>query len=85
MFFSAGVNLQKNFDLFREYRENIEVIDKGVKEIEELISEFYNNDNRTAFVYTSDHGMTDWGKEVFVSCNLCAVLKVVVFLTPFFI
>lgn len=39
------------------------MIDRGVKEIEELISEFYNSDNKTAFVYTSDHGMTDWGKK----------------------
>lgn len=45
----------------QEYRENIEVIDTGVKEVEELITEFYNDDNKTAFVYTSDHGMTDWG------------------------
>ena len=54
-------NNVNNVNLFREYRENIEVIDRGVKETEELITEFFN-DNKTAFVYTSDHGMTDWGK-----------------------
>lgn len=36
-------------------------IEKGVKEIEQLIESYYG-DNRTAYIFTSDHGMTDWGK-----------------------
>ncbi|VVC45401.1 Alkaline-phosphatase-like, core domain,Alkaline phosphatase-like, alpha/beta/alpha,GPI ethanolamine [Cinara cedri] len=44
----------------KEYLENIISIEKGIKEIEQLIESFYN-DNRTAYIFTSDHGMTDWG------------------------
>lgn len=43
-----------------EYLYNIKVVDQGVKEISELINNFYN-DERTAFVFTADHGMSDWG------------------------
>lgn len=44
----------------KEYLENLIYIEKGIKEIEQLLESFYN-DNRTAYVFTSDHGMTDWG------------------------
>ncbi|EPE09923.1 gpi ethanolamine phosphate transferase [Ophiostoma piceae UAMH 11346] len=44
----------------KEYLHNIKVVDQGVKEISELINNFYNDD-RTAFVFTADHGMSDWG------------------------
>ena len=44
----------------KEYLHNIKVVDQGVKEISELIDNFYNDD-RTAFVFTADHGMSDWG------------------------
>nr|XP_036575773.1 gpi-anchor biosynthetic protein [Colletotrichum truncatum]KAF6782397.1 gpi-anchor biosynthetic protein [Colletotrichum truncatum] len=43
-----------------EYLRNIKVVDQGVKEIAELIEKFYADD-RTAFVFTADHGMSDWG------------------------
>ncbi|ERT01596.1 phosphatidylinositol glycan, class N [Sporothrix schenckii 1099-18] len=43
-----------------EYLNNIKVVDQGVKEITELINDFYNDD-RTAFVFTADHGMSDYG------------------------
>lgn len=43
-----------------EYLHNIQVVDQGVKEIVELIESFYEDD-RTAFVFTADHGMSDWG------------------------
>uniref|UniRef100_A0A8U8CD38 GPI ethanolamine phosphate transferase 1 n=1 Tax=Geospiza parvula TaxID=87175 RepID=A0A8U8CD38_GEOPR len=45
----------------REYQENIKQVDEGVKEIASLIDNFYGNDGKTAFILTSDHGMTDWG------------------------
>nr|KAF6472106.1 phosphatidylinositol glycan anchor biosynthesis class N [Molossus molossus] len=45
----------------REYEDNIKIVDNGIKEIVALIKEFYGNDEKTAFVFTSDHGMTDWG------------------------
>ncbi|XP_053322409.1 GPI ethanolamine phosphate transferase 1 [Spea bombifrons] len=45
----------------REYKENVRKVDKGVKEMVEVIEAFYGNDDKTAFIFTSDHGMTDWG------------------------
>lgn len=44
----------------KEYLNNLKVVDKGVQEITELIENFYG-DGRTAFVFTADHGMSDWG------------------------
>ncbi|KAK8011339.1 GPI ethanolamine phosphate transferase 1 [Apiospora arundinis] len=44
----------------KEYLNNIKVVDRGVKEITELMNKFYADD-RTAFVFTADHGMSDWG------------------------
>ncbi|KAK0645580.1 Phosphatidylinositolglycan class N-domain-containing protein [Cercophora newfieldiana] len=44
----------------KEYLHNIKVVDQGVQEITELIESFYADD-RTAFVFTADHGMSDWG------------------------
>jgi GPI ethanolamine phosphate transferase 1 len=44
----------------KEYLHNIQVVDRGVEEITELIQNFFQDD-RTAFVFTADHGMTDWG------------------------
>lgn len=43
-----------------EYLNNIKVVDQGIKEITELIDKFYADD-RTAFIFTADHGMSDWG------------------------
>ena len=43
-----------------EYLYNLKVVDQGVKEITELIDRFYG-DGRTAYVFTADHGMSDWG------------------------
>nr|XP_038031549.1 GPI ethanolamine phosphate transferase 1 isoform X4 [Anas platyrhynchos] len=45
----------------REYKENIRKVDEGVKEIASMLESFYGNDGKTAFILTSDHGMTDWG------------------------
>lgn len=44
----------------KEYLHNIKVVDQGVQEITALIEEFYG-DGKTAFVFTADHGMSDWG------------------------
>uniref|UniRef100_A0A914ECD5 GPI ethanolamine phosphate transferase 1 n=1 Tax=Acrobeloides nanus TaxID=290746 RepID=A0A914ECD5_9BILA len=44
----------------KEYIDNILVVDEGIKEIVELFENFYG-DNRTAYLFTADHGMTDWG------------------------
>ena len=44
----------------KEYLHNIKVVDEGVQEITKLIEDFYADD-KTAFVFTADHGMSDWG------------------------
>lgn len=44
----------------KEYLRNIQIVDKGVQEVTDLIQRFYADD-RTAFVFTADHGMSDWG------------------------
>lgn len=44
----------------KEYLHNIKIVDEGVKEISKLVEDFYN-DGKTAFVFTADHGMSDWG------------------------
>lgn len=44
----------------REYLHNIKVVDQGVKEITKLVEDFYA-DGKTAFIFTADHGMSDWG------------------------
>ncbi|KAI9372739.1 Phosphatidylinositolglycan class N-domain-containing protein [Aspergillus egyptiacus] len=44
----------------KEYLRNIKVVDKGVKKISKLVEDFYG-DGKTAFVFTADHGMSDWG------------------------
>ncbi|KAK5265514.1 Glycosyl phosphatidyl inositol anchor synthesis, partial [Exophiala xenobiotica] len=44
----------------KEYLHNIKVVDQGVQEITKLIDDFYG-DGDTAYVFTADHGMSDWG------------------------
>uniref|UniRef100_A0A670ZUX1 GPI ethanolamine phosphate transferase 1 n=1 Tax=Pseudonaja textilis TaxID=8673 RepID=A0A670ZUX1_PSETE len=45
----------------REYKNNIRKVDEGIQEIVSVVEGFYGNDGNTAFILTSDHGMTDWG------------------------
>ncbi|XP_040522024.1 GPI ethanolamine phosphate transferase 1 isoform X1 [Gallus gallus] len=45
----------------KEYKENIRKVDEGVEEIVSMLESFYGNDGKTAYILTSDHGMTDWG------------------------
>lgn len=45
----------------REYKDNIKLVDAGMKEMVSVLEHFYGNDGKTAFIFTSDHGMTDWG------------------------
>ncbi|KAF4201424.1 hypothetical protein CNMCM8927_001605 [Aspergillus lentulus] len=44
----------------QEYLRNIQIVDQGVQEITEMINQFYGDD-KTAFIFTADHGMSDWG------------------------
>ncbi|CAH1269894.1 PIGN [Branchiostoma lanceolatum] len=45
----------------REYLENIRLVDAGIQKTVKLMEEFFQHDGQTAYVFTSDHGMTDWG------------------------
>ncbi|XP_067652638.1 GPI ethanolamine phosphate transferase 1-like [Haliotis asinina] len=45
----------------REYIENIHHLNHGVEKMVSLFEDFYNQDGRTAYVMSADHGMTDWG------------------------
>lgn len=44
----------------KEYLHNIKIVDQGVQEITKIVDDFYD-DGKTAFVFTADHGMSDWG------------------------
>ena len=44
----------------REYLHNIKTVDQGVKEITKVVDDFFG-DGKTAYVFTADHGMSDWG------------------------
>ena len=43
-----------------EYQENIKLVDEGVERMEQLIEDYFH-DGQTAYIFTADHGMTDWG------------------------
>uniref|UniRef100_A0A8R1I224 GPI ethanolamine phosphate transferase 1 n=2 Tax=Caenorhabditis japonica TaxID=281687 RepID=A0A8R1I224_CAEJA len=44
----------------RQYIENIRVVDSGIEKLQKLVDEYFD-DHKTAWIFTSDHGMTDWG------------------------
>ncbi|TRY73706.1 hypothetical protein TCAL_00914 [Tigriopus californicus] len=44
-----------------EYQRNIRMVDQGIERMVELFDRYWRHDGRTAFVFTADHGMTDWG------------------------
>jgi len=44
-----------------EYQMNIKAVDRIVEEVTQIVNEYYSYDNKTSFIFTSDHGMTDWG------------------------
>ncbi|VDM58114.1 unnamed protein product [Angiostrongylus costaricensis] len=44
----------------QEYLHNIEVVDRGIQRMQRVFDSFFD-DQSTAWVFTSDHGMTDWG------------------------
>ncbi|CAG8515257.1 7445_t:CDS:10, partial [Dentiscutata erythropus] len=44
-----------------EYLDNIKVVDDGIYKTIQLLDEFYGNDMKTAYIFTSDHGMSNRG------------------------
>ncbi|OAL73622.1 hypothetical protein A7D00_1650 [Trichophyton violaceum] len=44
----------------QEYLRNIQIVDQGVQEITYIINRLYVDD-KTTFIFTADHGMSDWG------------------------
>lgn len=48
--------------MLREYLDNIGLVDAGVAELVSLVEDFFGHDGQTTYVFTSDHGMTNWGK-----------------------
>lgn len=44
----------------KEYLNNIKVVDRGIQAVTKLVEDFYADD-KTAFVFTADHGMNDLG------------------------
>jgi len=44
-----------------QYKENIKSVDQGVDRMVKSFDKYFRGDGRTAYLFTSDHGMTDWG------------------------
>jgi phosphatidylinositol glycan class N len=44
----------------REYKDGMRIVDDIVSKVETNIAHYYR-DSKTLFVFTADHGMTDWG------------------------
>lgn len=57
---------------FQEYRDNIQVVDEIVRETEALFRDFYDDD-KTAFIFTADHGMSNIGNHGDGRTCLCAL------------
>lgn len=45
----------------KEYHQNVAYVDEGVRQAVATIESYYGHDNRTAYLFTSDHGMSDAG------------------------
>lgn len=45
----------------QEYLDNIGLVDTGVSHLVSVLEDFFGHDGKTAYVFTSDHGMTNWG------------------------
>lgn len=65
VFFLHLLGLDTNGHAFRphskEYVNNIAHVDKGIKEIVEVVEKFYGHDGKTSYVFTADHGMNNRG------------------------
>ncbi|KAF9928850.1 Glycosyl phosphatidyl inositol anchor synthesis [Linnemannia zychae] len=43
------------------YLNNIRIVDEGIKKVTEQLSAFYDNDGKTSYIFTADHGMGNRG------------------------
>ena len=46
--------------LSKEVIDNVRLVDREIERVVSMIDSFFG-DNKTAYVFTSDHGMTNWG------------------------
>lgn len=64
VFFLHLLGIDTNGHAHRPYSKevvnNLKFVDSEIKEVESIINSYFGDD-KTAFVFTSDHGMTDWG------------------------
>lgn len=44
----------------KEVTDNLKYVDEEIRKVVEMIESYYG-DEKTAYIFTSDHGMTDWG------------------------
>ena len=44
-----------------QFEHNLRIVDQGVQEVVRQCESFWGHDGRTSYIFTSDHGMTDWG------------------------
>ncbi|CAJ0595509.1 unnamed protein product [Cylicocyclus nassatus] len=44
----------------KEYVENIGIVDRGIESTQRVFDDYFG-DQATAWIFTADHGMTDWG------------------------
>ena len=61
MFKGLDTNGHAHRPVSEEYMRNIRTVDDGVKKTVDLFEKHFGYDNSTAYVLTSDHGMTNWG------------------------
>ncbi|EKX41788.1 hypothetical protein GUITHDRAFT_141776 [Guillardia theta CCMP2712] len=45
----------------QQYKDNLRSVDEGVKKVEQLLDNFFHRDGKTAYLFTSDHGMSNKG------------------------
>lgn len=61
------------------YLNNVNVIDNIAKSVYTLMENYYN-DNQTAYVFTSDHGISDKG----INCSFSKLFECFLFLLQFY-
>ena len=44
----------------QEVQDNLRLVDEGIEKMSKMIDSYYGDD-KTAYIVTADHGMTDWG------------------------